>query len=82
MKGHGVYDRGDYRPKEEIEKWLSRDPIVTYGRRLLDGKIMTRKEIDEVDAAAGREIEDAVTYATQSSLLPFQELGKYVYAEG
>jgi TPP-dependent pyruvate/acetoin dehydrogenase alpha subunit len=82
MKGHGVYDKGDYRPKEEVEKWLSRDPIVTYKRRLLDSKIMNRKEIDDVDAKARREIEDAVTYATQGAPLAFQELSNYVYAEG
>lgn len=81
MKGHGVYDKGDYRPKEEVEKWLTRDPIITYKKYLLDNKIMNQKEIDEVDAKARKEIEDAVNYATQGSQLPFQEMMSYVYAE-
>ena len=80
MKGHGVYDKGDYRPREEVEKWLTRDPIVTYKKRLLNSKIMDQKEIDEVDARARQEIEDAVTYAAQGSPLPFQEMKDYVYA--
>jgi TPP-dependent pyruvate/acetoin dehydrogenase alpha subunit len=42
---------------------------------------MDQKEIDEVDARARQEIEDAVTYATQGSPLPFQEMKDYVYAE-
>jgi TPP-dependent pyruvate/acetoin dehydrogenase alpha subunit len=81
MKGHGVYDKGDYRPREEVEKWLTRDPIITYKKLLLNSKTMDQKEIDEVDARARQEIEDAVTYATQGSPLPFQEMKDYVYME-
>lgn len=80
MKGHGVYDKGDYRPKEEVEKWLNRDPIITYKKRLLESKIMTQKEVDDADARATQEIEDAVTFAMQGSALPFDEIKDYVYA--
>jgi len=80
-RGHGVYDKGDYRPKEEVERWLTRDPILTYRKRLLDSKVMSQKEIDETEAKAKQEIEDAVTFATQGPYLPFDEIKNYVYAE-
>ena len=81
MKGHGVYDKGDYRPKDEVAKWLQRDPILTFQKRLLEQRILTQAEIDEADAAAKREVEEAVAFANQGSPLPFDELRKYVYAE-
>jgi len=81
MKGHGVYDKGEYRPKDEVAKWLERDPVATFKKRLLDQKIMTTEEVDEVDAATQQEIEDAVKFAMQSSPLPFDEIWNYVYAK-
>jgi TPP-dependent pyruvate/acetoin dehydrogenase alpha subunit len=81
MKGHGVYDKGEYRPKEEVAKWLERDPILTFKKRLLDQKIMTTTEVEQVDAATQQEIEDSVKFAMQGSPLPFDEIGNYVYAK-
>lgn len=81
MKGHGVYDKGEYRPKEEVAKWLERDPILTFKKRLLDQKIMTKAEVEQADAATQQEIEDSVKFAMQGSPLPFSEIGNYVYAK-
>lgn len=81
MKGHGVYDKGEYRPKEEVAKWLERDPVTTFKKRLLDQKIMTKEEVDQVGVATQQEIEDAVKFAMQGSPLPFDETRNYVYAE-
>jgi TPP-dependent pyruvate/acetoin dehydrogenase alpha subunit len=81
MKGHGVYDKGDYRPKDEVAKWLERDPIKVLKNRLLERKLMTQAEIDEVENATRAEVEEAVQFATQSSPLPFSEIRNYVYAE-
>lgn len=81
MKGHGVYDKGDYRPKEEVAKWLERDPIVTFEKRLLEQGIMTQAEIDETSSAVQKEIEDAVTFAMQGSPLPFDQIKDFVYAK-
>lgn len=82
MKGHGVYDKGDYRPKDEVAKWLERDPILTFEKRLLEGKLLTQTEIDQGEAAVRKEVEEAVAYASEGSPLPFGELKKYVYAGG
>jgi len=41
--GHSRADPGKYRPDDEVEAWMKRDPIITYRQRLLD---------DGIDAAA------------------------------
>jgi len=81
MKGHGVYDKGEYRPKEEVEKWLARDPILVFKKKLLEGKHMTQEEIDAVEQKVKQEIEESVLFAMQGSVLPFNTIQNYVYAE-
>jgi pyruvate dehydrogenase E1 component alpha subunit len=81
MKGHGVYDKGEYRPKEEVAKWLERDPVITFKKRLTDQKVLTQAEVDRLEAATQQEIEDSVKFAMAGSPLPFDEIGNYVYSE-
>jgi pyruvate dehydrogenase E1 component alpha subunit len=82
MKGHGVYDKGDYRPKEEVAKWLERDPIKLFRNRIIDQKVITQAEIEEAERATQREVEESVEFAMQGAPLPFDEIKNYVYAEG
>ena len=81
MKGHGVYDKGEYRPKEEVAKWLERDPIHTFKKRLLNQKVLTTAEVDQLETATQQEIEDSVTFAMSGSALPFDQIMSYVYVE-
>ena len=37
-KGHSRVDPGTYRPKEEVEEWLRRDPIPNLAARLETGR--------------------------------------------
>jgi len=80
LHGHGVYDRGDYRPKEEVEAWLKRDPINGLESNLLKANLATQADFERIEKEVAAEVEDAVTFAKASSVLPFDELGKYVYA--
>jgi len=80
MKGHGVYDKGEYRPREEVEKWLAKDPIKTFEKRLIDEKVLTENTIQEIKQSVQKEIEDAVKFATEGTALPFDEILNYVYA--
>jgi TPP-dependent pyruvate/acetoin dehydrogenase alpha subunit len=82
MKGHGVYDKGEYRPKDEVQKWLARDPIGLFEKRLLDSKVMSRNELSAASDDVNREMEEAVQFAMQGSVLPFDTIGDYVYAGG
>jgi TPP-dependent pyruvate/acetoin dehydrogenase alpha subunit len=80
LKGHGVYDKGDYRPKEEIEAWLKRDPINGFETRLLNAGLATQAEIEKIEKEVAAEVEESVIFAKASSILPFDELANYVYA--
>jgi pyruvate dehydrogenase E1 component alpha subunit len=81
MKGHGVYDKGEYRPKDEVAKWLERDPITAFQKRLLDQKLLTTGEIDQLETVTRQEIEDSVKFAVAGSPLPFGQIMSYVYVE-
>jgi pyruvate dehydrogenase E1 component alpha subunit len=79
MKGHGVYDKAEYRPEEEAERWLERDPIDLLesemrAQGLIEGEEVRRMK-EKIDAA----VEEAVDFAVESDVLPFEELMKYVY---
>jgi TPP-dependent pyruvate/acetoin dehydrogenase alpha subunit len=60
--GHSKSDPGAYRPKEEVERWLQRDPLTIARRRLL-AEGLTDEAVDAVDAATERELADAVEAA-------------------
>ncbi len=80
MKGHGVYDRGEYRPSKEVQEWISRDPITSLRRELVSAEMMTEAEFDELVRETRGEVEDAVRFAEVSPVLPFDELSNLVYA--
>jgi TPP-dependent pyruvate/acetoin dehydrogenase alpha subunit len=81
LKGHGVYDKAEYRPKEEVEQWLKRDPINGLEAKLLKTKMIKQTEIDRIEKEAAAEVEESVTFAKASPILPFKDLSEYVYAE-
>jgi TPP-dependent pyruvate/acetoin dehydrogenase alpha subunit len=62
-KGHSRTDPGLYRPKEEVEAWLARDPISQFERRLTDDDLPAA----EIDAIK-REAQENVTAALQRAL--------------
>ncbi len=79
MKGHGVYDRGEYRPSEEVQEWISRDPIASLRKELINAGMITEEEFDGLVLGARAEVEDAVRFAEESPVLPFDELQSLVY---
>ncbi len=79
MKGHGVYDRGEYRPSQEVQEWISRDPIASLRRELINAGMITEGDFDALVREARAEIEDAVKFAEESPVLPFEELSSLVY---
>jgi TPP-dependent pyruvate/acetoin dehydrogenase alpha subunit len=79
LHGHGVYDKGDYRPKEEIEAWLKRDPIDGLEARLLKANLASQADFEKIEKKVAAEVEESLAFAKASPVLPFDELAKYVY---
>lgn len=64
--GHKRDDPGTYRPREEVELWLRRDPVQRM-RAALEAAGLTA-EADAADQEAVATIDDAVTFAEESPL--------------
>jgi pyruvate dehydrogenase E1 component alpha subunit len=80
FRGHFEGDAGAYRPKEEIEKWLKRDPIKRYKEKLLEMKVLMEKQAEDIDKKALTEIEDAVKFARESPFPEPEEALENVYS--
>ncbi len=54
--GHSRSDPGNYRPPEEVKKWLARDPIPHFEKILTDAKILNEDMIKQVaEEVCGRQ---------------------------
>ncbi|MEM3406734.1 MAG: thiamine pyrophosphate-dependent dehydrogenase E1 component subunit alpha [Nitrososphaerota archaeon] len=82
LKGHGVYDKAEYRPKGEAEKWWERDPVKLFSKRLINENIISEKEIKEMNENIKKEVEEAIVFSLRSDVFPFDELYKLVYSGG
>ena len=79
--GHSRADPGDYRPDDEVARWKARDPIPAYRERLLDTGAST-KQLDDVEAAASRTMNEAVTEAKAAPEPTASVIGKNLWADG
>lgn len=80
FRGHFEGDSGTYRPKEEIEQWLKRDPIKNFKQKLLEMKVLTAKQADEIDKEALAEMDEAVKFALESPFPEPEETLENVYS--
>ncbi|HXQ56635.1 MAG TPA: thiamine pyrophosphate-dependent enzyme, partial [Actinomycetes bacterium] len=60
--GHSRSDPGKYRPQEEVDAWLKRDPLLVLAERLRDRGV-DQPAIDELDTSAREEVAAAVEAA-------------------
>jgi pyruvate dehydrogenase E1 component alpha subunit len=82
FRGHSMADPEEYRTKEQVEQWRERDPIVTFGDRLVAEKILSEEEREALDADAVRQVDEAVAFADASPEPPPESLYDDVYVLG
>ncbi len=63
--GHSRADPGTYRPAEEVEAWLARDPIPAYRQRLLEAGVPA-EELDDMEQEVLAAVDEAERFATTS----------------
>jgi len=80
FRGHSMSDPAEYRSKREERIWQERDPIKNLRRRMLGERHVAEARLGEIEAAVGREIEEAVKFADESPEPSVDELGKGIYA--
>jgi pyruvate dehydrogenase E1 component alpha subunit len=78
--GHSMSDPGNYRTRAEIEKYQERDPIKLFTAALREQKILTDRNLSDMEAAIKEQIEQAVRFAEESPEPDPKELYTNVYA--
>ena len=80
-KGHSMSDPGQYRTKEEVEKYRQEDPVKHVLTTILKKKIATEAEIGKIDENVKKQIAAAVIFAEQADFPKAEEADKEVYAQ-
>jgi TPP-dependent pyruvate/acetoin dehydrogenase alpha subunit len=79
IMGHSKSDAGLYRAKEEVESWKKRDPIPRMACVLRENGVGA-EQIEAMDAAAARTVEEAVAFAEASPEPSVDTVEEDVYA--
>jgi len=67
-EGHFSGDNLKYRSKDERAAWSEKDPILRLRNRLIDAKLLTAREADDLVGDADRQIDEALEFAKASPL--------------
>lgn len=66
-RGHWTGDPEPYRSRAEVDEWKEKnDPIKRFRNYLLEEKLATKKELDDIDAQAAKQMAEAVDFALNS----------------
>ncbi len=79
--GHSRADPGKYRPEGELEKWLLRDPVVTYRERLLSLGF-NEPTLKDMEAEAMGKVDRATEISKASPVPSVDDIEKNVWADG
>jgi pyruvate dehydrogenase E1 component alpha subunit len=82
FRGHSMADPEEYRTKEQVEEWRKRDPIATFGKRLVDEDVLSEDDLEEIDQEVVARIDEAVQFADQSPHPEPESLYDNVYVLG
>jgi pyruvate dehydrogenase E1 component alpha subunit len=80
MEGEEVF-AGRYRSDEEITSWELRDPLVTFGQRLIGAGVVDREALEQVRDAERDRAEAALAFAVDSPPPDLSELTQHQWAE-
>ncbi|MBI2425894.1 MAG: dehydrogenase [Candidatus Hydrogenedentes bacterium] len=84
--GHSPSDQSSYREREEIDLWRSVDPLLEFGRQLVDAGLATESTLAEVQAYATRKVSKACklaadeTICTRMVLTPHQGVSQMMWS--
>jgi pyruvate dehydrogenase E1 component alpha subunit len=81
MHGHSEHDSAKYVPRELLEEWKSKDPIVRAERRLMALNYADDSALREIDERVKKEIEAAVVFGEQSPFPEGPDVLKDVFAD-
>lgn len=80
MHGHSEHDSAKYVPRELLEEWKKKDPILQMEKYLIGSNIATKDELDSIDIQVKKEVEEAESFAEESPYPNPEDCLKGVYA--
>ena len=80
FRGHSVADPAKYRTKEEVQKWMERDPISILAQRIKQLGIGTEEQLQALDDETKAQVADAVEFAEKSPECAPETVAEHVYA--
>lgn len=80
-RGHFEGDPATYKPKEEQDSWLQKDPILRMKKYLIENEILAEKGIDAIDTEIQNEIENAVKFAEDSPYPRLESTVEDIYTD-
>jgi pyruvate dehydrogenase E1 component alpha subunit len=80
FRGHSAADPDEERTAEQLEEWRRRDPLVTFGDRLVKAGILDDERRGWLDRDAIARIDEAVAFAEASPEPDPQTLADDLYA--
>jgi pyruvate dehydrogenase E1 component alpha subunit len=82
FKAHSMFDPDLYRPKDEILFWKQHCPIDSLKKFMLESKLISEKEIFQMEQLIDDEIQSACLFAEESPFESVENLLNDVYAKG
>lgn len=71
----------DIRPQSEVDKWFKKDPIKRLEKFILNKKILSSRNLNEIRLNIDKQVNDAFSFAKISPFPKKGELNKYVYID-
>ena len=81
FRAHSMFDAELYRDKSEVEEWKKRDPIPRLRDFLLNEKLISERDVQDLEKKAEAEVQKAVEFAEAGTWEPVEELTRFVYSE-
>ena len=78
--GHSEHDSAKYVPRELLEEWKKKDPILYMETYLVGNQIAEKEELDSIDLRVKKEIEEAEAFAEESPYPEPEDVLKGLYA--
>ena len=80
FRGHSIADPVEYRTRAEERRWRRDDPVTNFKEWLLANNFASQEDIETMDQAVEREVEEAVRFADESPAPAPEALYENVYA--
>jgi TPP-dependent pyruvate/acetoin dehydrogenase alpha subunit len=68
MRGHAIHDGAEYVPEALLAEWELRDPVERYREKLLEARVVTERDLDDILKRTEAEMAAAIAVAESSPM--------------